>query len=70
MSIALSSMPPTALQKLIADAPQSEVFDYSISLRSMTQARGNFTMNFERYEEVPGNLAEKIIAAHKAEAEE
>ncbi|HPF18010.1 MAG: elongation factor G [Clostridiales bacterium] len=58
------------LQKLIAEAPQSEVFDYSISLRSMTQARGNFTMNFERYEEVPGNLAEKIIAAHKAEAEE
>jgi elongation factor G len=58
------------LQKLMAEAPQVEVFDYSISLRSMTQARGSFTMNFERYEEVPGNLAEKIIAAHKAEAEE
>jgi elongation factor G len=58
------------LQKLIAESPQVEVFDYSISLRSMTQARGSFTMQFERYDEVPGNLAEKIIAAHKAESEE
>jgi len=58
------------LQKLVAEAPQAEVFDYSIALRSMTQARGSFTIKFERYEEVPVNLAEKIIAAHKAELEE
>ena len=57
-------------QKLIAEAPQVELFDYSISLRSMTQARGSFTMNFERYEEVPSHLADKIIASHKAETEE
>ena len=56
-------------QKLIAEAPQAELFDYAIVLRSMTQARGSFTMAFERYEEVPAQLAEKIIAAHK-EAEE
>ncbi|MDD2218101.1 MAG: elongation factor G [Eubacteriales bacterium] len=52
-------------QKLVAEAPQSELFDYAIVLRSMTQARGSFTMTFERYEEVPQHLAEKIIAAHK-----
>lgn len=57
-------------QKLIAEAPQAELFDYAITLRSMTQARGSFTMEFVRYEEVPNNLAEKIIAAHKAEEEE
>ena len=35
----------------------------------MTQARGSFTMAFDRYEEVPGQLAQKIIEAHKAEEE-
>ncbi len=35
----------------------------------MTQARGSFTQRFERYEEVPAHLAEKIIAKHKAEME-
>jgi len=56
-------------QKLMAEAPQAELFDYAIVLRSMTQARGSFTMAFERYEEVPMQLAEKIIAAHKEEEE-
>ena len=56
-------------QKLMAEAPQAELFDYAIVLRSMTQARGSFTMDFERYEEVPAHLAEKIIAAHKEEEE-
>ena len=56
-------------QKLLAEAPQAEIFDYSVSLRAMTQARGAFTQRFERYEEVPTHLAEKIIAKHKAEME-
>lgn len=55
-------------QKVVAEAPQAEMFKYAITLRSMTQARGSFTMSFERYEEVPAHLAEKIIAdAHKDE---
>ena len=54
-------------QKLVAEAPQVELFDYSLGLRSMTQGRGYFTMNFERYEEVPKMLADKIIAEHEAE---
>ncbi len=56
-------------QKLIAEAPQAELFDYSVALRSMTQARGSFTMAFERYEEVPAHLAEKIIADYKSDEE-
>lgn len=56
-------------QKLVAEAPQAELFDYSIALRSMTQARGGFSMTFERYEEVPSHLAGKIIEKHKAEEE-
>ena len=57
------------LQTLKADVPQVEMFNYANDLRSMTQARGSFTMAFDRYEEVPSMLAQKIIEAHKAEEE-
>ena len=56
-------------QKLLAEAPQAELFTYAIDLRAMTQGRGQFSMKFERYEEVPTHLAQKIIDAHKAEEE-
>lgn len=56
-------------QKLLAEAPQAEIFDYSLALRSMTQGRGSFSMKFERYEEVPKMLADKIIEKHQAEQE-
>lgn len=56
-------------QKLIAETPQAELFSYANDLRAMTQARGSFVMNFERYDEVPGQLAQKIIEEHKAEEE-
>lgn len=56
-------------QKLMAEAPQAELFDYAIVLRSMTQARGSFTMSFERYEEVPAQITQKIIAEHQEEQE-
>ncbi|MBR0140470.1 MAG: elongation factor G, partial [Firmicutes bacterium] len=57
-------------QVLHAEVPQAELFDYATALRSMTQARGSFTMEFTRYEQVPQMIADKIIAAHKAEEEE
>ena len=57
------------LQKLVAETPQAELFSYANDLKAMTQARGTFTMTFERYDEVPGQLAQKIIEAHKAEEE-
>ena len=57
-------------QEVVAEVPLAEVFKYATDLRSMTQARGKFDMTFERYDELPGNLAEKVIAAHKKEVEE
>ncbi|MCQ2554533.1 MAG: elongation factor G [Clostridia bacterium] len=61
---------PNGGQVLHAEAPQVELSDYTIQLRAMTQARGSFTMEFDRYEEVPAMNAQKIIEAHKAESEE
>ena len=46
---------------LSAMVPLSEMFGYATSLRSNTQGRGNFTMVFDHYEEVPRNIAEEII---------
>jgi len=58
------------LQLVEAEVPMSEVADYAITLRSMTQGRGSFTVKFERYEEVPRDVQDKIIAEHKVEDEE
>lgn len=48
-------------QVIYAEAPQAETFKYAIDLRSMTQGRGYFEMELEKYEEVPGPIANKII---------
>ena len=56
-------------QKLVAVAPQAELFDYSLGLRSMTQGRGTFDLEFEKYAEVPKTLAEKIMAEYQASLE-
>lgn len=45
--------------------PLSEMFGYSTDLRSRTQGRGNYSMFFEKYEQVPKSVQEKIIAEHK-----
>ena len=58
------------LQRVTAEAPLSEMFKYATDLRSMTQARGSFTMSFERYEEVPAADAKKIVEACKREEED
>ena len=55
------------MQQLEAEAPLAEMFKYATDLRSMTQARGSFSMKFERYEEVPQVEAQKIIANAKVE---
>ncbi len=52
-----------------AHVPMAEMFKYANDLKSMTQGRGQFTMEFYDYEEVPQNLAEKIIAKAKEERE-
>ena len=52
-----------------AEVPQAEMSSYAIDLRAMTQARGSFTMKFERYEEVPKTNQAKIIADAKNDEE-
>ena len=52
-----------------AEVPMAEMGSYAIDLRAMTQARGSFTMRFERYEEVPKINQAKIIEAAKKEEE-
>ncbi|MCD5410124.1 MAG: elongation factor G [Clostridiales bacterium] len=56
-------------QLVIAEVPQAEMFKYANDLRSMTQARGSFEMEFTKYEEVPHILSEKIVAAAQEEKE-
>ena len=52
-------------QVIFAEAPQAETFKYAIDLRSMTQGRGYFEMDLEKYEEVPSQIAIKIVDSHK-----
>lgn len=54
-------------QRILAEAPLAEMFKYATELRSMTQARGEFSMDFVRYEEAPMIIAEKVIAAAQKE---
>lgn len=54
-------------QVVTAEAPLSEIFKYATDLRSMTQSRGSFLMKFDRYEEVPPHIAQKVIEKHQKE---
>ena len=54
-------------QMIKAKIPQAEIFKYAIDLRSMTQGRGNFSLKFSHYEEVPANIAQEIIEKGKEE---
>ncbi|MFE1744324.1 elongation factor G [Coleofasciculus sp. H7-2] len=51
--------------KVTAKVPLAEMFGYATDIRSMTQGRGIFSMEFSHYEEVPRNVAETIIAKSK-----
>lgn len=57
-------------QEINALVPLAEMLRYSIDLKSMTSARGNFRMEFTHYEIVPDDIAQKIIAQSKTEEEE
>lgn len=61
----LGMEPDGKFQIVKALAPQAELSRYAIDLRSMTQGRADFTVNFDHYEEVPAQLAETIIAEAK-----
>ena len=50
------------LQKIDAEVPMAEMGDFAVSLRSVTRGMGSFSLDFARYEEVPANIVEKIVA--------
>jgi len=54
------------MQTVEAEVPMAEMSTYTIDLRSMTQARGSFTLEFVRYEEAPQNVQQKVIEEAKA----
>jgi elongation factor G len=57
-------------QRVSAKAPLAEILRYATDLTSMTGGRGQFTMELDHYEEVPGMIAEKIVAASRKAAED
>jgi len=62
----LGMNPGDGVNVIQAQAPLAEVQRYAVDLRSMTQGRGIFTVEFSHYEEVPPQIAQKIVAAQKA----
>ena len=54
--------------KVTSKVPLAEMFGYATDIRSKTQGRGSFSMEFSQYEEVPRNVAEAIIARNKGNA--
>jgi elongation factor G len=54
-------VPSAGAQSIRAQVPLSEMFGYMTELRSMSQGRANFSMEFDHYQQLPGNLAERIM---------
>jgi len=61
----LGMSPSDGINVIEAQAPYAELLSYAIDLRSMTQGRASFTMEFDHYEEVPAHISQKIIADKK-----
>ena len=53
------------MQEVIGEVPESEMADFSTAMRSITQGTATFTFEFERYEDVPANIAQKVIEESK-----
>lgn len=58
------------MQIVEAEVPMAEMADFSVYMRQVTQGRGSFTFEFERYEDAPAQVSQKVIADAKANAEE
>jgi len=57
-------------QQVVAEVPQAEMFKYATDLTSMTHGRGKFKLWFERYEEAPANVSQKVIEESKHRLED
>jgi elongation factor G len=66
----LGMEPKGSMTEIQAEVPMAEVLDYAPDLRAITGGRGDYTMEFERYEEVPSHIAQKVIAEAQAMDEE
>ena len=55
---------------ILAEVPLANMFDYANELRSMTQGKGSFSMEFAKFKQVPTNLQDEVIARRKAALEE
>lgn len=65
----LGMEPKDGMQVITAEVPEAELFKYATDLRSITHARGYFTMKFLKYEEVPQQLAARVIEEAGTEKE-
>jgi len=61
----LGMNPGNGINVIEAQAPYAELLRYALNLRSLTQGRGSFVMEFDHYEEVPAHLSQKTIADKK-----
>jgi elongation factor G len=62
--------PVGGMTTIRAEVPMAEILTYSQSLTSLTGGRGDYSMSFLRYEEVPAHIAQKVIDEAKKEREE
>jgi len=63
----LGMNPEAGTNVIEAQAPLAEIVRYAIDLKSITQGRGSYTVEFSHYEEVPAQITQKIVAARQAE---
>jgi elongation factor G len=62
----LGMEPVGGLTEVKAEVPMAEMLTYAPDLRGLTGGRGDYTMEFARYEEVPAHLAQKVVAEAEA----
>ncbi len=65
----LGMEPKGAMTEIKAEVPMAEMLSYAPDLRSITGGRGEYTMEFARYEEVPAHLAQKVMQEARSEEE-
>jgi len=63
----LGMNPEDGINVIEAKVPQAEILRYAIDLKSITQGRGSYTLDFSHYEETPPQISQRIIAERQAE---